>query len=144
MPEIPEIRAHAERLTAEFRGAELGTFRPLSFTALKTAVPSPNDAYGRTLDQVNQRAKYLLLRFGDLTFVVHLMQGGRLKPDEKQSKKPRGGLGRWTFDDGRALLLTEPGTERRAGIWVVAGDVENQEPVDHLGPEATSLSARDL
>ena len=144
MPEIPEIRAHAERLTAEFRGAELGTFRPLSFTALKTAVPSPNDAYGRTLDQVNQRAKYLLLRFGDLTFVVHLMQGGRLKPDEKQSKKPRGGLGRWTFDDGRALLLTEPGTEDRAGIWVVAGDVENQEPVDHLGPEATSLSARDL
>lgn len=144
MPETPEIRAHAERLTTEFRGAELKTFRPLSFTALKTAVPSPNDAYGRTLDRVGQRAKYLLLCFGDLTFVVHLMQGGRLKPDEKQSKKPRGGLGRWTFADGRALLLTEPGTEHRAGIWVVAGDVENQEPVEHLGPEATSLSARDL
>ena len=94
MPEIPEIRAHAERLTDEFAGAELATFRPLSFTALKTAVPRPDDAYGRTLSAVDQRAKYLLLRFDDITFVVHLMQGGRLKPDEKQSKKPRGGLAR--------------------------------------------------
>ena len=50
------------------------------------------------------------------------MQGGRLKPDEKQSAKPRGGLARWRFADGRALLLTEAGTERKAGVWVVAGD----------------------
>ena len=54
-----------------------------------------------------------------MTFVVHLMQGGRLKEDEKQSAKPRGGQARWRFDDGRALLLTEAGTERRAGVWCV-------------------------
>ena len=46
------------------------------------------------------------------------MQGGRLKPDEKQSAKPRGGLARWVFADGSALLLTEAGTEKRAGVWV--------------------------
>jgi formamidopyrimidine-DNA glycosylase len=144
MPEIPEIRAHAERLTAAFVGAELTAVRALSFTALKTFSPRPEDAYGRPLDQVEQRAKYLILRFGDLGFIVHLMQGGRLKPDEKQAKKPRGGLLRWVFADGRALLLTEPGTERRAGVWVVAGDIEAQEPVAELGPEATELSAREL
>lgn len=118
--------------------------RALSFTALKTFAPRPDDAYGRTLDIVDQRAKYLVLRFGDLSFVIHLMQGGRLKPDEKQSKKPRFGLIRWVFSDGRALLLTEPGTERRAGVWVVKGDIESQEPVDHLGPEATEVSSREM
>ena len=71
-----------------------------------------------------RRGKHLLLDFGELTFVVHLMQGGRLKPDEKQSAKPRFGQARWRFADGRALLLTEAGTERKAGVWVVAGDPE--------------------
>jgi formamidopyrimidine-DNA glycosylase len=67
------------------------------------------------------------------------MQGGRLKPDEKQAARPRGGQARWRFADGRALLLTEAGTERRAGTWVVAGDPETQEPLAGLGPEAAEL-----
>ena len=41
-----------------------------------------------------------------------IFKGGRLLPDEKQSAKPRGGQARWTFDDGRALLLTEAGTKK--------------------------------
>ena len=74
-----------------------------------------------------------------LTFVVHLMQGGRLKLDDKQSLKPRGGMARWRFDDGRALLLTEAGTERKAGVWAVDGDPESQPPLDDLGPEADQI-----
>jgi formamidopyrimidine-DNA glycosylase len=139
MPEIPEIRAHAERLTADFAGAQLAGFRAMSFTALKTFHPAPEVARGERLESVGQRAKYLMLDFGVATFVVHLMQGGRLRPDEKQSKKPRGGLARWSFDDGRALLLTEPGTEHRAGVWVLEGDPLTQEPIAHLGPEATDV-----
>jgi len=144
VPEIPEIRAHSERVTMEFAGAELATVHALSFTALKTFSPRPDDAYRRTLDVVDQRAKYLIMRFGDVSFVVHLMQGGRLTPDEKQSKRPRGGLLRWVFADGRALLLTEPGTERRAGVWVVEGDEEEQEPLLGLGPEATEVTSREM
>jgi len=116
----------------------------MSFTVLKTFDPRAESAIGRPLDEVAAYAKYLLLRFGDLTFVVHLMQGGRLKPDPKQSKKPRGGLARWTFDDGTALLLTEPGTEHRAGVWVVSGDPLDQVPVTEIAPEATSLSPEQL
>ena len=70
------------------------------------------------------------------------MQGGRLKPDEKQSAKPRGGIARWVFADGRALLLTEAGTERKAGVWVVAGDPETQEPLAGLGPDADQRRPR--
>ena len=140
MPELPEIQAHAERLTERWAGVELAGFRPITFTALKTAVPRPDEAVGRPLDEVGRRGKHLLLRFGDRTFVVHLMQGGRLKPDEKQSAKPRGGIARWTFADGSALLLTEAGTERRAGVWVVADDPEGQPPLDGLGPDADAVA----
>ena len=118
MPELPELQAHAERLTADFGDATLARFVPLSFTALKTASPAPESSVGEPLRRVGRRGKYLLLDFGPNTFVLHLMQGGRLRPDEKQSPKARGGLARWVFDDGRALLLTEAGKEKRAGGWV--------------------------
>ena len=72
------------------------------------------------------------------------MQGGRLKPDEKQSAKPRFGQARWRFADGRALLLTEAGTERKAGVWVVDGDPEEQAPLLGLGPEADTVDKATL
>jgi formamidopyrimidine-DNA glycosylase len=142
MPEVPEVQAHAERLTEDFGGTELAGFRPITFTALKTFSPTPESLQGLPLLQVGRRGKYLLLEFEPATFVVHLMQGGRLKPDEKQSAKPRGGQARWTFADGRALLLTEAGTERKAGVWVVAGDHDEvvvSPPLDDLGPEADTV-----
>jgi formamidopyrimidine-DNA glycosylase len=80
-----------------------------------------------------------------MTFVVHLMQGGRLLPDEKQSAKPRNGQARFVFDDGPALLLTEAGTERRAGVWCVDGsDVEHSPPLDKLGREAGEIEPDEL
>jgi formamidopyrimidine-DNA glycosylase len=141
---MPEVQAHAERLTQDFGGDELRGFRPLTFTALKTYAPTPDDAYGHPLVEVGRRGKYLLMRFEPVTFVVHLMQGGRLKVDEKQAAKPRGGQARWTFADGRALLLTEAGTERKAGVWVVAGEPGGQDPLDDLGPEAADLDRATL
>jgi formamidopyrimidine-DNA glycosylase len=141
MPELPEIKAHAERLAESWKGAELAAFRPLHLTALKTYAPQPKDAYGLTLTGTGNRGKYLYLRFGEqLTFVVHLMQGGRLRPDAKKAKKPRGGMARWEFADGGALLLTEAGTEHKAGVWLVEGDPDVQQPVDHLGPDADTIT----
>src|SRR5829696_7250274 len=108
MPEMPEVQAHAERLTESFRGMRLKRFVPLTFTALKTAVPAPDTAYRLPLQEVGRRGKYLLLRFEPVTFVVHLMQGGRLLVDSKQAAKPRGGQARFVFDGPvPALLLTE-------------------------------------
>ncbi len=139
MPELPEVQAHAERLDKAFSGAVLERFTPITFTALKTFRPDPAEAVGQHVVFIGRRGKHLLLDLGVLTFVVHLMQGGRLRLDEKQSAKPRGGVARWRFDDGRALLLTEAGTERKAGVWAVEGDPEDQAPLDDLGPEANSL-----
>lgn len=145
MPELPELQAHAERLTEGFAGAELTGFRALTFTALKTVHPAPDDAVGQPLRSVDRLGKYLLVRFEPVTFVVHLMQGGRLTPDEKQSAKPKGGLARWTFADGRALLLTEMAKEKRAGVWVVEGvDLTRQPPLEGLGPDAAELTLDEL
>ena len=194
MPEIPEIRTHAERLEALAAGEVLKRVEPLSFTAFKTASPQPSDAVGWPLRSVGQRAKYLLLRFaptpeapvasgegagdatggsgaggasgdgedgGGLTFVVHLMQGGRLRvldPDAKRPRRPRDGLVRFEFESGLGLMLTEPGTQKRAGVWVLTGDptptatstgsrseaasedsAASVNPLIGLGPEATDV-----
>jgi formamidopyrimidine-DNA glycosylase len=154
MPEMPEVQAHAERLTTAFAGRILSRFTPLKFTALKTAVPPPDEAYGQPLIDVGRRGKYLLVGFEPVTFVVHLMQGGRLLADTKHSAKPRGGQARFSFepterDDGTiddaALLLTEQGTERRAGIWCVpTPDVLVSTPLDRLGPEAADIESSEL
>jgi formamidopyrimidine-DNA glycosylase len=144
MPELPEVQAHAERLTAQFSGHDLKRFSPLTFTALKTAVPPPDIAYGLPLLAVGRRGKYLLLRFEPVTFVVHLMQGGRLLVDDKQSTKPRNGQARFVFVEGPALLLTEAGTERRAGVWCIANDTLDGPPLSRLGPEALDVTPESL
>ena len=144
MPELPEVQAHAERLTAQFTGTKLMKFVPLTFTALKTALPRPDAAYGLPLDSVGRRGKYLLLRFQPVTFVVHLMQGGRLLVDDKQSAKPRNGQARFVFADGPALLLTEAGTERRAGVWCIANGELDGQPLNRLGPEALDVTPQSL
>ncbi|MEM7338346.1 MAG: DNA-formamidopyrimidine glycosylase family protein [Actinomycetota bacterium] len=150
MPEMPEVQAHAERLEAALRGATLQRFELLNFAALKTFNPPADAAVGTELVAVERRAKYLLLRFeNDLYHVIHLMQGGRLRPDPKRSKKPKLGLARWIFSgaeagDDEAWMLTEAGTERKAGVWAVQGDPLPQVPLDDLGPEADKLSLDDL
>ncbi len=139
MPELPELQAHAERLTEGWGGNVLRKFTPLSFTAMKTAVPPAKDALDHPLVKVGRRGKYLLLDFEALTFAVHLMQGGRLKPDPKQAAKVRGGIARWVFDDRSALMLTEAGKEHRAGVWT-----DPEMATAGLGPEADQITAPEL
>ena len=154
MPELPEIQAHAERLTDRFAGRVLTGFTPFNFTALKTAVPLPDTAFGHSLLDVGRRGKYLLVRFEPTTFVVHLMQGGRLLVDDTSSATPRGAQARFVFepaeqDDGSvdeaALLLTEQGKERRAGVWCVPSDAaDTSPPLDRLGPDADTVTDDEL
>ncbi len=142
------MQAHAERMTDALAGATLAKFQLINFAGLKTFDPPADRSVGAKLVAVDRRAKYLILRFDDdIRHVVHLMQGGRLRPDAKQSKKPRNGIARWVFDnngDEQAWLLTEAGTERKAGVWAVNGDPIDQDPLTGLGPEADTITRDDL
>ena len=144
MPELPEVQAHVERLNEQFRGAVLKQFVPFNFTALKTATPRPEEAYGTPLLGVARRGKYLLLNFGPIHFVVHLMQGGRLLVDDKQSLKPFKGQARFVFEERPALLLTEAGKERRAGVWCVRTLELTGPPMNRLGREALEFTPQSL
>jgi len=144
MPELPEVQAHVERLGEQFRGAVLKQFVPFNFTALKTATPRPEEAYGTPLLGVTRRGKYLLLDFRPVHFVIHLMQGGRLLVDEKQSPKPFKGQARFVFEEGPALLLTEAGKERRAGVWCVNSLELDGPPMNRLGPDAMQFTPQSL
>ena len=55
VPELPEVQAHAERLTEQFAGRVLHRFAPITFTALKTVSPPPDGAYGTALQRVDHR-----------------------------------------------------------------------------------------
>jgi len=145
MPELPEVQAHADRLAAEFTGRVLTRFVPIKFTALRTAVPAPDAAYGQPLLDVGRRGKYIVFEFESVQFAIHLMQGGRLLVDDKQSAKPRGGQARFVFAEGPALLLTEAGTERRAGVWCLPPDRGlDAPPLDVLGPDADTVSPEQM
>lgn len=144
MPELPELQAHAERLHAAVAGVALERFEPLSFTALKTATPDPSEVHGEPITGVARRGKHLLLAVGTLTFVVHLMQGGRLRHADRPDAKPRGTQARWRLGDGTSLVLTEAGRERKAGVWVVAGDPLAQPPLAVLGPDADVVDRAEL
>lgn len=134
MPELPEVRALAERLEHELAGLDLMAFSALGFSGLKTVSPAPSDIVGSVLRHVSSQGKYLILDFGDQGRVLfHLGNSGRLDLERPPKQtKPRGSLARLNFDK-TAVLVREYGSERRAGLWVLAPGEKG--PLSNLGPE---------
>ncbi|MGZ4688264.1 MAG: DNA-formamidopyrimidine glycosylase family protein [Acidimicrobiia bacterium] len=138
MPELPEMQALAERLQAAIGGAVIEGVDPLGFAALKTVVPAPDSVVGHRVTGVGRRAKYLIFDLDDdARILLHLSQAGRLDIEEPPKKtRPKGAAVRIRFDNGRALLVREHGTERKAAWWVLAPNDEG--PLERLGPEPDS------
>src|SRR5688572_10426267 len=144
MPEIPEIRALAERLDAVTSGAVFRGADPLQFSSLKTFAPRPDELVGAPIEGVGSRGKYVVFRFADgRRLLVHLSQGGRIDVEAPpKATKPRGAVARFRFDDRPSILVKEFGTQRKAGWWVLAGGDDG--PLAKLGPEADSGDAAQL
>lgn len=143
VPELPEVQALAERMNARLAGARLIRAEPLSFSGLKTVLPSPEALEGAGLAGVGRRGKYLVFDFDTLRLLVHMSQGGRvdLQPGSITSR-PRGGVVRLRFDRDPAVLVKEFGTERKAGWWVL--EASDPGPLGKLGPEPLSDEFRDF
>jgi len=138
---MPEVQALAERLHDAVGGATLDAFDLLQFSSLKTVTPRPSELFGRRLEDVGRRGKYLVFGFeGGNRMLVHLSQGGRLDVEAPpKATKPRGAVARIWFEDRPSLLIKEFGKERKAGVWSLAAGDEG--PLAALGPEALSDEA---
>jgi formamidopyrimidine-DNA glycosylase len=144
VPEIPEIRALAERLDEVAAGAAFERADVLQFSSLKTFAPRPDELAGARVAVVESRGKFLVVRFGDgRRLLVHLSQGGRIDVESPpKSTKPRGAVVRLRFADRPSILVKESGTQRKAGWWVLADGDDG--PLAKLGPEADSDEAAEL
>lgn len=122
MPELPDIVVYLEALATRVKGQVLRKIRVASPAVLRTYDPPYQSLEGRPVIGLERLGKRLVFEFPeDLFMVIHLMVAGRLQWKKTASAVPKKvGLAGFEFDNG-TLLLTEQGTKKRAGIWVLAG-----------------------
>jgi formamidopyrimidine-DNA glycosylase len=144
VPELPEIRALAERLDETVAGAAFERADVLQFSSLKTYAPRPDELAGAPVEAVGNRGKFVVVRFPDgRRLLIHLSQGGRIDVEPApKTTKPRGSVVRLRFAGRPAVLVKEFGTQRKAGWWVLAADDDG--PLAKLGPDVLSPEADEL
>jgi formamidopyrimidine-DNA glycosylase len=140
VPELPEIRALAERLNDVLSGGELGALDLLQFSSLKTYAPRPAELIGRRIEGISSRGKFTVIDLGGPRLLFHLSQGGRVDvEDPPKATKPRGSVLRIRIAERPSVLIKEFGTQRKAGWWVLAEGDDG--PLAKLGPEVLTPEA---
>src|SRR5438094_4243918 len=118
---------------------------PAHIATLKTFDPPLSALEGRRLAGVERRGKRLLFptEDGELVLLVHLMTAGRLRYLAAGEKGPKAPAFRLRFEGSAELVLTEAGSKRRAGVWLLTPEAAEAE-LAHLGPEALGVGAEAL
>jgi formamidopyrimidine-DNA glycosylase len=145
VPELPEVEAWRRQLDPLVRASPIEKAGPAHIATLKTIEPQLSVLDGDSLRGVDRRAKRFLLPTaeGELVVMVHLMSAGRLKYIPAGGKGSKAPMFRLRFADGGELQLTEAGSKKRAGVWLLRPDALVAE-LAHLGPEADSLDVEDV
>jgi formamidopyrimidine-DNA glycosylase len=138
MPELPEVEISARRLERALGGAEVESALAPGMVAMKTFDPPLEALAGATVAGVPRAGKLLVVEFGELSLLVHLMSAGRLQLfEQRASLRDRASRVLVRLTDGRELRLREFGTQQRAWAKLLASDeVERDEMVASLGPDA--------
>jgi formamidopyrimidine-DNA glycosylase len=144
VPELPELQALAEGLTAHLAGREIAAVREHHPATLKTAEPPADALVGREIRRVWRRGKLIGVEaVGGLHLVIHLMQAGRLGMAAAPARRP----GRQASLDvdvggGEVLRLRELSSTRRASAHVLdEAGLAAHPPFARLGPEPIGLGA---
>jgi len=124
VPELPDIVVYIEALESRVVGRTLSSVRLNSPFLLRTVKPPVSEATGRKVERLKRIGKRIGFGMeGDLWLVLHLMIAGRLH--WRKPGAPLGGrrnLAAFDFGDEGSLVLTEAGTERRAGLFVMPSE----------------------
>lgn len=137
MPELPDIVVYLEALEKRVLGETLHRVRISSPSVLRTYQPPYTALEGKPVVELRRLGKRIVLGFPDELFlVIHLMVAGRLQWKPPRSAVPKKvGLAGFEFEPG-TLILTEQGTKKRAGLWVLEGEealaAENRGGVEPL------------
>jgi formamidopyrimidine-DNA glycosylase len=118
---------------------------PAHIATLKTFDPPLSALDGRRFAGADRRGKRLLFptEDGELVLLVHLMTAGRLRYLAPGDSGPKSPAFRLRFQGGAELVLTEAGSKKRAGVWLLTPDAAEEE-LAHLGPEALGIGAERL
>jgi len=118
---------------------------PAHVATLKTYDPPLSALEGRRLAGARRRAKRLFFptEDGELVVLVHLMTAGRLRYLRFGEKGPKTPAFQLVFEGGSRLVLTEAGSKKRAGVWLLSPEAAEAE-LAHLGPEALGFGAERL
>ncbi len=145
MPELPEVEAWRRQLDPLVKRSPIEQAGPAHIATLKTFDPPLTALEGEGFRGVERRAKRFLLPTDDdeLVLLVHLMSAGRLKYVPKGGKGAKTPVFRLRFVDGGELQLTEAGSKKRAGVWLLRAEAVQAE-LAHLGPEANELEVGDV
>jgi formamidopyrimidine-DNA glycosylase len=145
MPEFPEVEAWRRALNDPVSAFPIVKAGPAHVATLKTFDPPLSTLQGRQLAGAERRAKRLLFPTddGELVLLVHLMTAGRLKYLQYGERGPKTPAFRLVFEGGGQLVLTEAGSKKRAGVWLLNPEEAAQE-LAHLGPEAVGIGAERL
>jgi formamidopyrimidine-DNA glycosylase len=145
MPELPEMEALRRALDDPVSAFPIAQAGPAHVATLKTFDPPLRVLEGRRLAGAQRRAKRLFFptEDGELVLVVHLMTSGRLRWLRVGEAGPKKPAFRLAFEGGAQLVMTEAGSKKRAGVWLLRPEQAEAE-VAHLGPEALGLGAERL
>jgi formamidopyrimidine-DNA glycosylase len=142
MPELPEIEAWRRALDGPVSAFPIVKAGPAHVATLKTFDPPLRALEGRRLSGAERRAKRLLFPTddGELVVLVHLMTAGRLKFLRAGEAGPKTPAFQLAFQDESRLVLTEAGSKKRAGVWLLTPEEADVE-LGHLGPDALGIGA---
>jgi formamidopyrimidine-DNA glycosylase len=145
VPEFPEMEAWRRQLDEPVAAFPIAKAGPAHIATLKTFDPPLSALEGRRLAGAERRAKRLLFptEDGELVLLVHLMTAGRLRWLRFGEPGPKTPAFRLVFEGGAQLVLTEAGSKKRAGIWLLTPEAAEAE-LAHLGPEALGLGTERL
>jgi len=133
MPELPEVEVCRLGITPHIAGKQV---EDVVVRNAKLRWPIPEEVHsvvGKTLEKIERRSKYLLLRFSNGTLLLHLGMSGSVRILEQYTPAVKHDHFEMLFDNEKILRLNDP---RRFGavLWFPE-HLDQQGLLTKLGPE---------